>query len=97
MSTLTLTIDITPESATLAQVTQGAGTSTVSTAPSPLPLEDLGSMTEARHGDDSSDMVFEPLPLEDLEALTGAAHLPEPAPPEALETLTEAPRPKDDF
>lgn len=97
MSTLTLTIEVTPESATLADVKQQ--TTMSMNAVTPVPLEELSSLGEAQSSDNTLDMAFEPLPLEELEGLTSAAQitLPDPMTPEELESLGDAPKPEDDF
>lgn len=99
MSALTLTIDVTPESATLAKVQQRQGDASASTAPSPVPLEELGNLGEVQQASTGFKEVFEPLPLEELEALTGSTHtpMPEPISPEELEALTDDPRPEENF
>lgn len=103
MSTLTLTIDVTPETATLKNAKQHNqhNANTGSNAPAPLPLDQLESLSRRTHEvtDELTRAFFEPLPLEDLEALAGMTSPPEQAIGYQAEAehLDDAPKPEDDF
>ena len=90
MSTLTLTIDITPEGAELRAATRREPDTTTAFRPTPLEGPD-GTGGDAPERADL-DVAFEPLPLADLGFLTGTT-LFDVAP----SAQAEAPRPKDDF